>query len=570
MIRPIRQFFSAIRQKLTPAQKRYPWLQHYPEDIPWDAEIPARPLHSLLVDAAANYAENTAIDFLGKTYTYREVERLARRFAAGLQQMGIRKGDRVGLFLPNSPHFIISYYGILMAGGVVVNFNPLYPAKDVARQIQDSGVKAVVTFALKSLLGKLETCRREAPIETIIAAQFTEALPFPKNLLFPVLRWGEVMPLPSGTGYAHFADLAQTDAARLQAVEVNPEEDVAVLQYTGGTTGVPKGAMLTHANLYANTVQAGMWFSGMEEGRERMLAVLPCFHVFAMTVVMNISIHKGLELQLYPQFNLHQMLKGIAAKKPTLMVGVPTIFNAINHAKNLDKYDLSSLKMAFSGGAGLPVEIKDRFESLTGCRLVEGYGLTESSPVAAGNPLFGTNKASSIGVPLPATIIEIVGMDGRDKGLPLPIGKTGEICIRGPQVMKGYWNRPEETARCLKDGLLHTGDVGYMDADGYFFLVDRLKEMIISGGYNIYPRNIEEVLYTHPDVMEAAVIGVEDAHWGQRVKAYVALNPGSEANAAELQQFCRDKLPRFAWPAEIEFRQELPKTMIGKISKKDL
>lgn len=567
MIASIRGIIASIGNKLKPLDKRCPWLSHYPEGIDWKAEIPLRPLPDLLADAAARYGKHIAIDFLGHTYTYEEIWHSARAMAAGLQQQGVGKGTRVGLFLPNSPHFVISYYAILLAGGTVVNFNPLYPVRDIVRQIQDAQVEMLVTFTMRSLLGKLEKCREELPIKTLVVARFADALPLAKRLLFPVVKWKDTMSLPHGEGYLSFATLLKYAPATLVAPEINPVDDVAVLQYTGGTTGTPKGAMLTHANLYANTVQCGMWFSGLEAGRERMMGVLPCFHVFAMTVVMNLSIHKGLTMILHPQFTLKDVLKDISRKRPTVMPGVPTMFNAINNAQDIQDYDLTSLKMCISGGAGLPRDVKQRFESLTGCSLVEGYGLSETSPVVAANPLFGTNKAGSIGIPLPQTVLEVVDIDG---GYPLPVGKTGEICIRGPQVMKGYWNNPDASAATLKDGRLHTGDVGYMDADGYFFIIDRLKEMIISGGYNIYPRNVEEVLYMHESVLEAAVVGVPDAHWGQRVKAYIALRPGYKADESALIAFLQDKLPRFAIPSEIEFRDSLPKTLIGKIAKREL
>ena len=571
MIRPLRQIFTAMRGRISPQEKRFPWLLNYPDSVQWDAEIIPRPLPDLLARAARDFPTNTAIDFLDYTLTYKELYDQARSMATGLQLRGLKKGDRVGLFLPNSPHFVISYYAILLAGGVVVNFNPLYAARDITHQIRDSGVKIMITFALESLLGKLEACRDEVSIPTLIVAQFTEALPFPKNWLFPLIKFTEVMPMPAGEGYISFQDLLAEDRKYLQQADMDPEVDVAVLQYTGGTTGTPKGAMLTHANLYTNATQCSLWLTGLEDGNERMLGVLPCFHVFAMTAVMNLSIAKGLTMILHPQFNLKAVLKDIDKKKPTLMPGVPTIFSAINQVKNIKKYDLSSLKMCISGGAGLPRDVRLQFEANTGCKLVEGYGLSETSPVVAVNPLFGVNKAGSIGMPLPGTIIEVVGTEkGRRKDKVMAMGETGEICIRGPQVMKGYWNRPDETANTLRNGRLHTGDVGYMDADGYFFIVDRLKEMIISGGYNIYPRNVEEVLYDHPDVVEAAVIGVEDEHWGQRVKAFVALKQGSGESEDTLRAYCKDQLPRFAVPATIEFRDELPKTMIGKISKKDL
>jgi long-chain acyl-CoA synthetase len=566
MIAPFRQIFESISSKLRPLEKRCPWVSHYPTGIEWKADIAGRPVTALLEDAARDYGSHVAVDFLGQTYSYSEIYRSACAMAAGLQKQGIGKGSRVGIFLPNSPHFIISYYAVLLSGATVVNFNPLYPVRDVVHQIEDAQVDVMVTFAMRSLLGKLEKCRKETTIKTLVVARFTEALPTAKRLLFPLVKWKENMAMPRGAGYVSFTSLLEHDHTTWVRPEIDPVEDVAVLQYTGGTTGLPKGTMLSHANVYSNAVQCGMWFAGLEAGKEKMLGVLPCFHVFAMTVVMNLSVHKGLAMILHPQFTLKDVLKDITRKKPTIMPGVPTMFNAINHA-DLNGHDLTSLKMCISGGAGLPRDVKSKFESLTGCTLIEGYGLSESSPVVAANPLFGVNKTGSIGVPLPDTVLEVVDID---TGKLLPTGKTGEICIRGPQVMKGYWHNESASAKALQGGRLHTGDVGYMDADGYFFIIDRLKEMIISGGYNIYPRNVEEVLYMHEAVMEAAVTGVDDEHWGQRVKAHVVCKPGQQVSEETLIAFLQDKLPRFAIPSIIEFRESLPKTLIGKISKKEL
>ena len=545
----------------------FTWLSHYPQAIDWKAEIAPQPLTMLLKEAVQNYATHTALDFMGRKFTYFEIEKEVRHLAAALQIMGVEKGSRVGLFLPNCPQFIISYYAILLAGGVVVNFNPLYSPREVEFQIKDAGVKIMITLNLKALYPKLSPLIEKGLLRTIIVSDMQECLPMIKGFAFSLLRHGDMVAIPDDAHHADFHALIAHEKEPFP-VEIDPVNDVAVLQYTGGTTGVPKGTILTHANVYCNAVQVGHWFTGMEAGKERVMGVLPLFHVFAMTTVMNLAIHKGLEVILHPKFEMKKVLEDITHKKPTMMPGVPTMFTAINNNKSLSKYDLSSIKMCISGGAPLPREVKEKFEATTGCKLIEGYGLSETSPVASANPLFGTNKTGSIGLPLPQTIMEVVHMD--DKVTLMPQGEIGEICIRGPQVMQGYWHKPEETDLVLKGGRLHTGDLGYMDEEGYFFIVDRLKEMIISGGYNIYPRNVEEAIYLHPGVAEAAVIGIAHESRGQVPKAFVVKKEGVDFDDIALKTFLKSQLAAFEVPHAIEFRSELPKTLIGKIDKKQL
>lgn len=544
-----------------------PWLAHYPDGIDWHTSIPPKPLTTLLDEAAARWPGRRAVDFLGRYTGFAELKAQADKAAKGLQALGVGKGTRVGLFLPNCPQYLICYYGILKAGGTVVNFNPLAASEEIESQIKDAGCRVMVTLALDMLYPKLAPMLKSTPLETVVVGTLSEALPFPKNLLFPLLERKQVVRPERDAHHLTFQALLDNDGG-FEPVTPDAEQDIAVLQYTGGTTGTPKGAALTHANLHANAQQTGQWFAGLEEGGETMLAVLPLFHVFAMTAVMNLSLHKGMTMILHPRFNLKNLLVDVAKKKPTLLMGVPTMFTAINQTPHPDKYDLSSLKFCISGGAGLPLEVKQRFEELSGCTLVEGYGLTESSPVAAVNPLFGVNKAGSIGLPLPQTTIEIRNPEKPDKRQ--KPGETGEICIRGPQVMQGYWQRPEETADILHDGLLFTGDLGYMDEEGYTFIVDRKKELILSGGYNVYPRHVEEALYQHPDVVEAAVVGKPHKYLGQKVVAYVVLKDGSKDSEHELFEFLKPKVARYALPRDIKFRKELPKSMIGKILKKEL
>lgn len=544
-----------------------PWERAYPKDVDWHAPMPSRPLFELMDSAAKAFADRPCLDFLGKRSTYGEVAALVDRAAKGFQELGVGKGVRVGLFLPNTPYYVICYFGILKAGGTVVNFNPLYAERELKHQIDDSGVEIMVTLDLAVLYDKIARMLTGTRLKRVVVCPMADILPFPKNWLFPVAKRKELARIPSDERTVRFSRLVANDG-RPSPVSIDPAEDVAVLQYTGGTTGVPKGAMLTHANLYANTEQSSLWFVGARCGEERMLGVLPFFHVFAMTVVMNLSIRYGAEIIMLPRFDLDQVMRTIHDKKPTLFPAVPTIYTAINHHKDLKALDVSSIRFCFSGGAPLPVEVKETFERNTGCILVEGYGLSECSPVATGNPLRGVNKPGSIGLPLPGTIIEIVSLDEPKRVL--PVGEKGEVCIRGPQVMKGYWNKPEETAITLVDGRLHTGDVGYMDEDGYVFIVDRIKDMILCSGFNVYPRNIEEAIYLHPAVAECVVAGVPDEYRGQTVKAYVRVADGQAVDKDELCAFLKDKLSPIEMPKIIEFRDELPKTMIGKLNRKAL
>ena len=549
------------------AAAEMPWLASYPEGIDWAAPISDEPLPLAFERTVELHGAAPCIDFLGKAYSYREIGDLVRRAATGLQSLGVGSGVRVGILLPNTPYFVIFYYAILKTGGTVVNFNPLYVEEEIERQIEDSGTKIMVTLDLEILLPKVSAALAKTALECIVVCPMAGILPFPKNLLFSLLKRREVAAVPAGAGHLRFADLLDNDGA-CRPVAYKPREDVAVIQYTGGTTGVPKGAMLTHANIAVNARQVAMWLPGVIDEQQRIFGVLPLFHVFAMTSVMNLGILIGAELVLVSRFDLDQTLKLLDRKKVTLFPGVPTIYNAISHHGALGSYDLSSLWCCISGGAPLPIEVKRRFEEASGCSLVEAYGLSETSPAATSNPLFGKTKEGSIGIPFPGTVVEVHDLE--QPGCKLPVGEKGEICIRGPQVMSGYWNRPEATAETIIDGALHTGDVGYMDEEGYTFLVDRLKDLIICSGYNVYPRVIEEAIYRHAAVAEVTVCGVPDAYRGESPKAFVRLKDGQELTAEELLAFLEDKLSKIEMPEHIEFRDELPKTMIGKLSKKEL
>ena len=544
----------------------YPWLGSYPEGIDWAEPVSDEPLTLAFERSVAEHGGRVCTDFLGKTATYAEIGGLVDRAARGLQDLGIGRGNRVGLLLPNTPYFVIFYFAVLKTGATVVNFNPLYVAEEIERQIEDSGTTVMVTLDLKLLLPKVAPALDKTCLERVVVCPMADILPFPKSLLYRLFKRRQTAPLPGDGRHLAFAGLTD-NAGGPKPVELKPSQDVAVLQYTGGTTGVPKGAMLTHANVAVNARQVRIWFPGIAMEQQVILGVLPLFHVFAMTSVMNLAILIGARMVLVPRFELEQALSLIESERVTLFPAVPTIYNAINHHP-LGKTDLTSLQFCISGGAALPVEVKRSFEALTGCKVVEGYGLSESSPVATCNPLFAEAKEGSTGIPFPNTVIEIRDIADPDKLL--PVGEKGEICIRGPQVMAGYWNRPDETARTVRNGVLHTGDIGYMDEDGYTFLVDRMKDLIICGGYNVYPRVIEEAIYRHEAVEEVTVLGIPDDYRGEAPKAFVKLKEGSALTPEALLAFLEDKLNPIEMPEEIEFRDELPKTMIGKLSKKEL
>ena len=543
------------------------WLKSYPEGVDWNMPIPAKPLFTLLDDAVARFPQRPCIDFLGRVYTYGELDVLVDRAASGFQGLGVEKGTKVGLFLPNCPQFVICYYAILKAGGTVVNYSPLYSEPELLQQIEDSQTDIMVTLNLTALYPKAQAVLEQSRLKLLVVGTMSEVLPFPKNWLFPLVKRRDVVRAPNDASHVPFEELLNNEGGHEPAT-IDPENDVAVLQYTGGTTGVPKGAMLTHANVFINTMQCGVWFPALEPGAERIMGVLPFFHVFAMTAVMNMSIHLGAVIIMHPRFELDAVLKDVNKKKPTVFDGVPTMFGAINNHPKLQDFDLKSIKACISGGAPLPVEVKQRFEELSGCKLVEGYGLTECSPVATCNPFSDDAKAGSIGLPMPGTVIEIVDRD--DPGKVLPQGETGEICVSGPQVMAGYWRNEAATRDVITDGRLRTGDVGYTDEDGYTFIIDRIKDLILVSGFNVYPRHVEDGIYQHPAVEEVTVIGVPDEYQGQSVKAFVKPREGQALGEEELRAFLQDRLGRHEVPKHIEFRDTLPKTMIGKLSKKEL
>ncbi|HIF26379.1 MAG TPA: long-chain fatty acid--CoA ligase [Micavibrio sp.] len=553
---------------MTKDNHEWPWLKKYPEKVDWYAEIKPRPVYEMLETTAKEFGDRPAFNFLGKKWNWSEIENLVNKMAKGLQEQGVKKGVHVGVFLPNSPYFVIAYYAVLKAGGTVVNYNPLYVERELEYQIEDSETDIMITADLKLLYDKAHKLLHSSRLKKLVVCSFTDILPFPKNILFKLVKGKELAELEHPDDYVLFSDIIKNDGKPADP-GIDPENDLAVLQYTGGTTGVPKGAMLTHYNVVSNVDQAVLWCYKTEFGIEKMVGVLPFFHVFAMTAVMNLSVRAGLEIIALPRFDLDQTLKLVDKYKPHFLPAVPAIYSAINNHKDLASFDLKSLRYCISGGAPLPVEVKKKFEANTGCVVSEGYGLTETAPIVCVNPIEGENKAGSIGLPMPQTIVELI--DAETGEIVTKPGERGELCVRGPQVMKGYWNKPEDSASSIKDGRLHTGDVATMDEDGYVFIVDRIKDMIITNGYNVYPRYVEEAIYLHPNVEECIVAGVPDASRGEIVKAWIKPKEGRELSVEDMKDFLADKLSKIQIPRQFEIRNEaLPKTMIGKLSRKDI
>jgi len=544
------------------------WEAHYEDHIGRHLEYPDVTIHQLLERSAERYPGNTATIFMGGRLTFSELLDKVYRFAAALADLGVKKGDRVAIMLPNTPQAVIAFFGALKAGATVVEFNPLYVEREIEHQVKDSGARIMV--ALDLLLGRISKIRDKAGLEKVIWTGIKDFLPFPLNLLYPIKakREGQLVQVPTGEGNYLFTDLLKRYPPDPPAYEFRPADDVACLQYTGGTTGVSKGCMLTHRNLVANVTQVSKWMPGLKEGGERILTVLPLFHSYGMTTCMNLAAAIAGTMILIPRFVVEDILKAIQKHRPTLFPGAPTMYIGVINHPDVQNYDLKSVNACISGSAALPVEVQKRFEELTGGRLVEGYGLSEASPVTHCNPIFGLRKTGCIGLPFPDTVSKIVDIETGEKDL--PIGETGELVVRGPQVMKGYWSRPDETAATLRNGWLYTGDIARMDEDGYTYIVDRKKEMILASGYNIYPREIEEVLYEHPKVLEAAAIGAPDEYRGETVKVFVVLKEGQQATAEEIIDFCRDKLAKYKVPKLVEFRDELPKTIVGKVLRRVL
>jgi long-chain acyl-CoA synthetase len=548
-----------------------PWRRHYDPGVPPTLTYPETTLPELLLERAGQHPERPAVVFYNRVLTYRRLAEAARRFAAALAGLGVRPGDRVALLLPNTPQFVIAYYGALFAGAVVVPTNPLYVGPEIERQLADAGAKVIVT--LSKFLPTVQAVRGRTPLEHVIVTNIKEYFPLFLRLVFTVAkerRDGHRVRAPRDGRTHWLPDLLRRAPAAPPAVPRSPD-DLAVLQYTGGTTGTAKGAMLTHRNLLANLAMARAWQPAppaRPRGYGAVMGVVPLFHTYGMSQVMNFAVLNGDAMLLVPRFEPRLVLQTIRRHRPHSFPGVPTLYTALNNYPGVDRFDIRCVDVCISGASALPVEVKRRFEALTGAKVVEGYGLSEASPVTHCNPVNGQSRAGSIGLPFPDTDAAIVDQERGDRTR--PVGEIGELVVRGPQVMRGYWNRPDESAAALRGGWLHTGDVARMDEDGYFWIVDRKKDVIISGGMNVYPREVEEPLYTHPKVREAVAVGLPHERWGEMVKLYVVLQPGQSATEREILDFCHERMAAYKVPKSVEFRPDLPKSMVGKVLRRAL
>ncbi|WP_323800183.1 long-chain fatty acid--CoA ligase [Parasphingorhabdus sp.] len=542
------------------------WKSRYNHPTQWDQFYPPLSMPGMFFRSAGRRGDANLLDFMGRKYSYSEVAAGVVRVAKGLQDLGIGKGDRIGLFLPNVPHYVSAYYGAMAIGATVVNFSPLYTVEELNHQVEDSGTRILFTLSATALFPTAYKVLEQSSLERLVVGSISGALPAGKALFYSLFRRKENSPQPDDDRITPFSDLIANDG-NYKAPNIRPDKDIALLQYTGGTTGVPKGAMCSHQNLTANARQINSIDPYIDEV-DRLMGVLPFFHVFANSAVLNRTVERGGEIVMLPRFDAKQTLKAITRTKITAMPGVPTMYQALLDHPDIDKTNFSSLKVCVSGGAPLPMELKKKFEAKTGAKLVEGYGLTESCGVVSANPYEGLNKSGTIGQPVPGTLVKLV--DKGDPTKPAPAGEPGELIFSGPQVMQGYWNLPEEDEKVFVDGFLRTGDVATIDEDGYIKIVDRLKDMIAVGGFKVFPSQVEEVLYKHEAVKEALVIGVPDAYRGESPKAYVALEPGMTITGEELKDWLNPQLGKHERVVDVVIRDSLPKTMIGKLDRKAL
>jgi long-chain acyl-CoA synthetase len=552
---------------LTLAHMERPWLKHYGAEVPAHLSYPQVPLHQLLIDSARRFPRHSALEFYGRRISYRELNELTDRFASALIDLGLKKGDRMAIMLPNIPQTVIGYFGALKAGVCVVQTNPLYVAQELTTQLTDAGAETVL--ALDLFYPRIQEVMQRIPLKRVILTGVKDYLPWLKRLLYPLKarREKQTISVERVPPIYDFAWLMK------QASSSHPQptisaDDIALLQYTGGTTGIPKGVMLTHRSLVANAMQCRHWLYGLREGEERFLGVLPFFHVYGMTACQNLVVLLGASVVLLPRFQTEEVLKTVTKRRITAFPGIPSMFSAMSNHPRMADYDLRSVRFCITGAGPLYADVRARFEKASGAHLVEGYGLTEAAPVTHCTPIDGQAELRCIGLPVPDTDARVVDCNNRDRVL--PPGDVGELQVKGPQVMQGYWNHPEETAAVLHNGWLSTGDMVSMDGRGFFYIHDRKKDMIKSGGENVYPREVDECLMRHPKVKEACVVGIPQDLRGERIKAFVVLKEDQEATPAEILEHCRQHLAKFKVPKQVEFRKELPKTLVGKVLRRAL
>jgi long-chain acyl-CoA synthetase len=547
-----------------------PWLKHYDKGVPHSINYPAEPLFYFLEESARKFPDRACTIFKGAEISFREMNAITDRIAAAVTALGVKKGDRVGIFMPNTPQFVMVYYGILKAGGVVVATNPLYTPPEIEHQAKDADIE--IMFVMSNFYKTIKTAQPKTKIKTLIVTNIKEALPPLLRVLFTLAKekkGGFRVTLEPGDIW--FQDLlAKYKPEDRPNIKISPD-DTALFQYSGGTTGVSKGAVAMHRNLVANTLQIKNWMTDLKEGGEVVLMAIPLFHVYGMVAGMNFALASAASMVMVPNArDLHDVLENIKKYQPSIFPGVPTLYNALNNHPDVisGKYNLSSIKACLSGSAPLMRETKERWESLSGGKLFEGFGLSEAPTATHCNPLLGENRTGSIGLPMSDVECRIISLD--DGTTALPIGEIGELVIKGPQVMKGYHNMPTETENTLRDGWLYTGDIARMDEDGYFYIVDRKKELIKPGGYQVWPREVEEALAANPKIVEAGVAGIPDPYRGETVKAWIVLKPGETLTEDEVKAWCKERLAPYKVPTHIEFRSELPKTTVGKILRREL
>jgi len=542
------------------------WKSRYNHPTQWDQFFPPLSMPAMFFASAGRRGDANLLDFMGRKFSYFEVAAGVTHVAKGLQDLGIEKGDRIGLFLPNVPHYVSAYYGAMAIGATVVNFSPLYTVEELNHQVEDSGTKILFTLSATAVFPTAYEVLQQSSLERLVVGSVAGALPAGKSLFYRLFRRKENSPQPKDGRITQFSELIDNDGD-YKAPNIHPEKDIALLQYTGGTTGTPKGAMLSHQNLTANARQINAMDPFIDD-EDRLMGVLPFFHVFANSAVLNRTVQRGGEIVMLPRFDAKQTLKAITKNNITAMPGVPTMYQALLDHPDIEKTNFSSLKVCVSGGAPLPQELKKKFEAKTGAKLVEGYGLTESSGVVSANPYEGLNKTGTIGQPVASTLVQLV--DKEDPTKQVPDGEPGELIFSGPQVTQGYWNKPDQNDEVFVDGFLRTGDVAVIDEDGYIKIVDRIKDMIAVGGFKVFPSQVEEVLYKHDAVKEALVIGVPDDYRGESPKAYVALEDVENVSGEELMEWLNPQLGKHERVVGVVVRESLPKTMIGKLDRKAL